>query len=141
MEGSGITQNEDSVVRSKNFFTYLPGEKEGRCVAEICDSAPATRDDVGELCLKRISAIVASDDVDSNGQDRSWIGNGNEGLQRNGGQRGKQSASNSRRFSELGVSGDELPEVKPVETAARDMTARELEAAEDLDDQKNHESN
>ena len=67
MEGSGITQNEDNVVRSKNFFTYLPGEKEGRCVAEICDSAPATRDDVGELCLKRISAIVASDDVDSNG--------------------------------------------------------------------------
>ena len=44
-----------------------------------------------------------------------------------------------RRFSELGVSGDELPEVKPVETAARDMTARELEAAEDLDDQKNQE--
>ena len=67
MEGSGITQNEDSVARSKNFFTYLPGEKEGRCVAEICDSAPTTRDDVGELCLRRISAVIASDDVDSNG--------------------------------------------------------------------------
>ena len=46
-----------------------------------------------------------------------------------------------RRFSELGVSGDELPEVKPVETAARDMTARELEAAEHLDDPNDSETN
>ena len=46
-----------------------------------------------------------------------------------------------RRFSELGVSGDELPEVKPVETATRDMTARELEAVEHLDDEKNDGSN
>jgi len=34
-----------------------------------------------------------------------------------------------------------LPEVKPVETATRDMTARELEAVEHLDDEKNDESN
>ena len=41
-----------------------------------------------------------------------------------------------RRFSELGVSSDELPEVRPVESAARTITANELEAspnAEDLD--------
>lgn len=40
-----------------------------------------------------------------------------------------------RRFSELGVSGDELPEVRPVEAAARAMTARELEASPNVDDQ------
>ena len=39
-----------------------------------------------------------------------------------------------RRFSELGVSGEELPEVKPVETSARDMTARELESGPDAAD-------
>ena len=44
-------------------------------------------------------------------------------------------------LAELGVSGDELPEVKPVEAATRDMTARELEAAEGADDQKDSESN
>ncbi len=33
-----------------------------------------------------------------------------------------------RKFSELGVSGEELPEVKPIENAARDLTARELES-------------
>ena len=41
-----------------------------------------------------------------------------------------------RRFSELGVSSDELPEVRPGESAARTITANELEAspnAEDLD--------
>ena len=67
MEGSGITQNDDNVDRSKNFFTYLPGAKEGRCVAEVCDSAPTTEEEVERLCLKRISATVASDSVDSNG--------------------------------------------------------------------------
>ena len=40
-----------------------------------------------------------------------------------------------RRFSELGVSGDELPEVRPVEASARSMTANELEASSNLDDQ------
>ncbi|MEC8827575.1 MAG: DNA recombination protein RmuC [Actinomycetota bacterium] len=39
-----------------------------------------------------------------------------------------------RRFSELGVSGEELPEVKPVETSARDMTSRELESGPDAAD-------
>ena len=38
-----------------------------------------------------------------------------------------------RRFSELGVSGAELPEVKPIETSTRALTARELEVAEDMD--------
>ena len=33
-----------------------------------------------------------------------------------------------RRFSELGVSGEELPEVKPVESSARDLTPRELDS-------------
>ncbi|HAX04971.1 MAG TPA: hypothetical protein DCX77_04780 [Acidimicrobiaceae bacterium] len=46
-----------------------------------------------------------------------------------------------RRFSELGVSGDELPEVKPVEAAARAMTANELEASSNLDDQDISEAN
>ena len=36
-----------------------------------------------------------------------------------------------RRFNELGVAGDELPEVKPVDSAARDLTARELEGPVD----------
>jgi DNA recombination protein RmuC len=31
-----------------------------------------------------------------------------------------------RKFSELGVSGEELPEVKPVEIATRDLVSREL---------------
>ena len=39
-----------------------------------------------------------------------------------------------RRFSELGVSGEELPEVRPVETSARDMTSRELESGPDAAD-------
>ena len=39
-----------------------------------------------------------------------------------------------RRCSELGVSGEELPEVKPVETSARDMTSRELESGPDAAD-------
>ena len=39
-----------------------------------------------------------------------------------------------RRFGELGVSGEELPEVKPVETSARDMTSRELESGPDAAD-------
>ena len=39
-----------------------------------------------------------------------------------------------RRFSELGVSGEEVPEVKPVETSARDMTSRELESGPDAAD-------
>jgi len=46
-----------------------------------------------------------------------------------------------RRFSELGVSGDELPEVKPVEAAARALTANELEASSNLDDQDISEAN
>ncbi len=46
-----------------------------------------------------------------------------------------------RRFSELGVSGDELPEVRPVEASARSMTANELEASSNLDDQGISEAN
>ena len=46
-----------------------------------------------------------------------------------------------RRFSELGVSGDELPEVRPVEASARSMTANELEASSNLDDQDISEAN
>ena len=46
-----------------------------------------------------------------------------------------------RRFSELGVSGDELPEVRPVEAAARAMTAKELEASPNVDDQVISEAN
>ena len=46
-----------------------------------------------------------------------------------------------RRFSELGVSGDELPEVRPVEASARSMTANELEASSNLDDQGIPEAN
>jgi len=46
-----------------------------------------------------------------------------------------------RRFSELGVSGDELPEVRPVEAAARAMTAKELEASPNVDDQGISEAN
>ena len=33
-----------------------------------------------------------------------------------------------RKFSELGVSGEELPEVKPVESATRNLVSRELES-------------
>jgi len=46
-----------------------------------------------------------------------------------------------RRFSELGVSGDELPEVRPVEASARSMTANELEASSNIDDQGISEAN
>ncbi len=46
-----------------------------------------------------------------------------------------------RRFSELGVSGDELPEVRPVEASARSMTANELEASSNMDDQGISEAN
>ncbi|HIL06865.1 MAG TPA: DNA recombination protein RmuC [Acidimicrobiia bacterium] len=39
-----------------------------------------------------------------------------------------------RKFSELGVSGEELPEVKPVESATRDLTSRELESGPESTD-------
>ena len=39
-----------------------------------------------------------------------------------------------RRFNELGVAGEELPSVKPVESATRDVTARELEGPVDEND-------
>ena len=32
-----------------------------------------------------------------------------------------------RKFNELGVSGEELPEVKPIESTTRDLASRELE--------------
>ena len=67
MEGSGVDQNEDNANRSKNFFTYLPGAKEGKCVAELCDSAPTTREEVERLCRKRIDTAVAPDGVDRYG--------------------------------------------------------------------------
>ena len=46
-----------------------------------------------------------------------------------------------RRFSELGVSSDELPEVRPVESAARSMTANELEALPKAEDPDISEAN
>ena len=39
-----------------------------------------------------------------------------------------------RRFNELGVAGEELPSVKPVESATRNVTARELEGPVDKND-------
>ena len=39
-----------------------------------------------------------------------------------------------RRFNELGVAGEELPSVKPVESATRNVTARELEGPVDEND-------
>ena len=39
-----------------------------------------------------------------------------------------------RRFNELGVAGEELPAVKPVESATRNVTARELEGPVDEND-------
>ena len=39
-----------------------------------------------------------------------------------------------RRFNELGVAGEELPSVKPVESATRNVTARELEGPVDEKD-------
>ena len=39
-----------------------------------------------------------------------------------------------RRFNELGVAGEELPSVKPVESATRNVTARELEGPADEND-------
>ena len=67
MEGSGAAQNEGNANRSTNFFTYLPGAEGGRCVAEICDSAPTTREEVERLCRKRTSVTVAPDGVDRYG--------------------------------------------------------------------------
>ena len=46
-----------------------------------------------------------------------------------------------RRFSELGVSSDELPEVRPVESAARTITANELEASPNAEDPDISEAN
>ena len=46
-----------------------------------------------------------------------------------------------RRFSELGVSNDELPEVRPVESAARTITANELEASPNAEDPDISEAN
>ena len=39
-----------------------------------------------------------------------------------------------RKFSELGVSGEELPEVQPVESATRDLASRELESGPESTD-------
>ena len=46
-----------------------------------------------------------------------------------------------RRFSELGVSSDELPEVRPVESAARTITANELEASPNAENPDISEAN
>ena len=46
-----------------------------------------------------------------------------------------------RRFSELGVSSDELPEVRPVESAARTITTNELEASPNAEDPDISEAN
>ena len=46
-----------------------------------------------------------------------------------------------RRFSELGVSSDELPEVRPVESAARTITANALEASPNAEDPDISEAN
>ena len=46
-----------------------------------------------------------------------------------------------RRFSELGVSNDELPEVRPVESAARTITANELEASPNAENPDISEAN
>ena len=46
-----------------------------------------------------------------------------------------------RRFSGLGVSSDELPEVRPVESAARTITANELEASPKAEDPDISEAN